>query len=310
MRRGYRREEIGSSTSSISAKPGLGLPDRDYYWDAKFKTKLEAYQAYIERMLTLAKIGGETAKQAAADIVALETQIAKAQWSKVENRDVDKTYNKMGLAELAKLAPGFDWQLYFQTIGVKDAKEIVVAQPPYFTAMAELLDKVPLATWKVWLKFNIVRRYASLLNKELVDAEIRLLRHDPPRRSAKPPPLEAGRRRRGRLPGRGGGQAVRREAVPAGSQAADGPDGQERAGGLSHPLPEPGLDESRDQAEGPGETGHVHAQDRLSEEVARLFGPGDSPRRPGGQHRAGTRSTSGTATWPSLASRSIATNGT
>ena len=103
--------------------------------------------------------------------MALETRIAKAQWSKVENRNVDKTYNKMGLAELAKLAPGFDWPLYFQTIGVKDVKELVVAQPSYLTSMAELLDKVPLATWKVWLKFNIVHRYASLLNKELADAD-------------------------------------------------------------------------------------------------------------------------------------------
>ena len=159
------------------SQSGLGLPDRDYYWDAKFKTKLAAYQAYIERMLTLAKIddanaGGTPAphKQAAADIVDLETRIAKAQWSKVENRNVDKTYNKMGLAELGKLTPGFDWQLYFQTIGVKDAKQLVVSQPSYLTAMAELLDKVPLATWKVWLKFNIVRRYATFLNKELVDA--------------------------------------------------------------------------------------------------------------------------------------------
>ncbi len=93
------------------SQAGLGLPDRDYYWDAKFKAKLAAYQAYIERMLTLAKIAD--AKQAAAEIVALETRIAKAQWSKVENRDVDKTYNKMGLAELAKLAPGFDWHALF-----------------------------------------------------------------------------------------------------------------------------------------------------------------------------------------------------
>ena len=151
------------------SQSGLGLPDRDYYWDPKFKAKLDAYQVYIEQMLTLAKIGD--AKQAAADIVALETRIAKAQWSKVENRDVDKTYNKMGLAELAKLTPGFDWPLYFQSSGVKDAKELVVAQPSYLTSMADLLDRVPLATWKVWLKLNIVRRYASLLNKELADAD-------------------------------------------------------------------------------------------------------------------------------------------
>ena len=161
-------EEIGPA-HPLDAQAGLGLPDRDYYWDAKFKTKLAAYRAYIERMLTLAKIGNP--KPSAAEIVALETSIAKAQWSKVENRNVNKTYNKMGLAELVKLAPGFDWPLYFQTIGAKDAKELVVAQPSYLASMAKLLDEVPLETWKVWLKLRIVYRYAGLLDKELADAD-------------------------------------------------------------------------------------------------------------------------------------------
>jgi putative endopeptidase len=151
------------------SQAGLGLPDRDYYWDVKLKAKLKAYQGYIERMLSLAGIGG--AKQAAAEIVALEAQIAKAQWSKVENRNIDKTYNKMGIAALVKLTPGFDWPLYFRTIGVKQVKDLVVAQPTYLTSMAGLLDKVPLSTWKAWLKFNVVHHYASLLNKELADAD-------------------------------------------------------------------------------------------------------------------------------------------
>ncbi len=102
------------------SQSGLSLPDRDYYLDPKFKAKLEAYQAYVERMLTLAKI--DNAKQAAADIVALDTQIAKIQWSKVKNRDADKTYNKMELAALVKLAPNFDWQLYFQSMGVRTSR--------------------------------------------------------------------------------------------------------------------------------------------------------------------------------------------
>ncbi len=151
------------------SQAGLGLPDRDYYLDAKFKAKLAAYQAHVERVLNLAKIGD--AKQAAADIVALETRIAKAQWSKVENRNVDKTYNKMDLAALAKLVPGFDWQAYFHASGIKGVKELVVGQPSYLTSLAEMLDQVPLATWKVWLKLDIVHRYASFLNKELVDED-------------------------------------------------------------------------------------------------------------------------------------------
>ncbi len=148
---------------------GLGLPDRDYYLDPKFKSKLAAYQVYVEKLLTLAKI--PDAKKAAADIVALETQIAKAQWSKVENRNVDKTYNKMSVAELAKLAPGIDWKQYFADIGAKDVAYVTVAQPSYFTAMAKMLDTVPLATWKTWLKFRAVNGYAGLLSKDFVDAQ-------------------------------------------------------------------------------------------------------------------------------------------
>ena len=67
-------------------------------------------------------VPGDEHGQEAAQIVALETRIAKAQWSKVENRNIDKTYNKMGLARLAELAPGFDWPLYFRTLGVNGVK--------------------------------------------------------------------------------------------------------------------------------------------------------------------------------------------
>ena len=173
---------------------GLGLPDRDYYLEGKFKAKLDAYRVYLEKLLTLAKTEStqispryaaatrtiptegehldrnEYAK-AAADIVALETQIAKVQWSKVENRDADKTYNKMTVDALARLAPGFDWKLYFSEFGAKDVKEVDVAQPPFFTAMSKLLDTVPLATWKTWLKFHVLHRYAGLLSKDFVDTE-------------------------------------------------------------------------------------------------------------------------------------------
>lgn len=151
------------------AESGLGLPDRDYYWDAKFKTKLAAYEQHVEHMLALAKVSDP--KQAAADSVSLETKLAKAHWSKLENRDSIKTYNKKTLAELAELTPGFDWNLYFASLGIKNEKEFVVAQPSYFTAMAALVDSTPLSTWKAWLKWNVIRCYASLLNKEMADAD-------------------------------------------------------------------------------------------------------------------------------------------
>ena len=146
---------------------GLGLPDREYYWDAKYKEKLAAYQAHVEQMLTLAHVAD--AKRAAAEIVAFETRIAKAHWSKVENRDSIKTYNKKTRDELAQLAPGFDWNGYLDAIGAGAAKEIIIAQPSYFTAAAKMADAESLPIWRAWLKWTVIRHYAGLLNKEMVD---------------------------------------------------------------------------------------------------------------------------------------------
>jgi predicted metalloendopeptidase len=151
------------------SQTGLGLPDRDYYWDAKYKEKLAAYEAHVARSLTLCGIAD--APPAAAAIVAFETRLARAQWSKEENRDDIKTYNKRTRAGLVQLAPGFDWKLYFDAVGTGAVEELIVAQPSYFTAVAELADSVPLGTWKSWLKWKVIHRNANLLNRALVDAD-------------------------------------------------------------------------------------------------------------------------------------------
>ena len=148
---------------------GLHLPDRDYYLDPKFQAKREAYQAHVERMLTLAKIAEP--RQAAVAIVDLETQIARIQWSKVENRDADKTYNKMGFDGLVQLTPHFDWRLYLDGLGVKDANEFNVAQPSYFTAFDALWDKTTPGTWQAWLSYHVIHSRAAFLSKEFVDAD-------------------------------------------------------------------------------------------------------------------------------------------
>jgi predicted metalloendopeptidase len=148
---------------------GLGLPDRDFYRDTKYKSKLAAYGPHVERMLRLAKVAG--APQAAAAVVAFESRLAEAHWSKVENRDSIKTYNKKTRKELAALAPGFDWGLYLEALGAAAAQEVIVQQPSFVTAAAGMIDSTPLATWKAWLRWRVIRRYASLLGPELADAD-------------------------------------------------------------------------------------------------------------------------------------------
>jgi predicted metalloendopeptidase len=88
---------------------GLGLPDRDYYLnnDAKLKEARAKYRAHIEKMLTLS--GERHAGKAADEIVKLETAMAQLQWTRVENRDPVKTYNKYAVADLKTLMPRFYW---------------------------------------------------------------------------------------------------------------------------------------------------------------------------------------------------------
>jgi len=148
---------------------GLGLPEREFYLDAKHKDKLAAYGPHIERMLTLA--GVADAKSKAKAIVGFETQLAKAHWTKEDSRNDTLTYNKMSRADLAAKAKGFDWNLYMDSTGAPMAQEFIVAQPSYFTAMAKAVDTVPLSTWKAWLEWNVVNQYAGFLNKEIVDAD-------------------------------------------------------------------------------------------------------------------------------------------
>lgn len=149
---------------------GLGLPDRDYYLkkDEKMEATRKAYLAYVEKVFTLA--GRKDAKKAAKKVWDLELQLAKVHWARAETRDREKAYNKHDLKGLKKLAPAMDWPVYFEGMGVKAPAAVIVRQPTYVTAAGKLLRKVPVATWKTYLEWNLLNGFAPLLSKDFVDA--------------------------------------------------------------------------------------------------------------------------------------------
>ncbi len=148
---------------------GLGLPNRDYYLTANFTDKLTAYQAYVARMLAM--IGWDNAEQAAADIVAMETKIAEAHWTRAESRDRDRTYNPMTPTELAAFAPGFDWAAYFEQAGVADQQRFVLSQNTAFPKIAAIYAETPIETLRAWQAFNVVDQSAPYLSKRFADAQ-------------------------------------------------------------------------------------------------------------------------------------------
>ena len=117
-----------------AATGGISLPEREYYLSPKFKDKLDLYGPHIERMLTLA--GVADAKQKAAAIVKLETQLAKAHWTKEDSRDDTKTYNKLSRADLmAKAFPksqfyGYDFHPEFDRAFITDVLDAFGGELP------------------------------------------------------------------------------------------------------------------------------------------------------------------------------------
>jgi putative endopeptidase len=149
---------------------GLGMPDRDYYLkdDAELKKARTEYQAHIRRSLAL--LGDQAAAAEARDILALETQLAKAQWTKVDNRDPVKVYNKVEIARLRALAPSFDWKRYLVATGVDGKVDyLIVSQPSYVGAFGRIVDGTALAVWKSYLRWHLLSSFSPYLSRQYVD---------------------------------------------------------------------------------------------------------------------------------------------
>lgn len=154
---------------SYVGQSGLGLPDRDYYFntDDRFVQIRAAYVGHIERMLTMAEIPNAAA--AAQTIVDLETRIAENHWTRVQNRDRDSTYNKVDLSGASDLAPRIDWPAFLVASGVQGVDEFVVRQPSYLQALDGLILDTSVDEWKDYSRWKLVSRWAGSLPQEFVD---------------------------------------------------------------------------------------------------------------------------------------------
>jgi putative endopeptidase len=144
---------------------GLGLPDRDYYLSTDentVKTRKE-YVAHISRMLVMAGVSQDIADKKAADVLDIETRLAKISRSRVDLRDPNANYNKITVDELCNIAPVFDWKTYFSVLGVSFSN-INVGQPDFFKQESQLLNEVSLDQWKSYLTWHFLNSASSYLS--------------------------------------------------------------------------------------------------------------------------------------------------
>ena len=154
-----------------ASQGGLGMPDRDYYFrdDEKSKQLRADYEQHVAKMFALAGDAPEKAAGEAKTVMAIETALAKASRSRVELRDPEKNYHPMALAEMKRLTPDWPWQSYLQEVGAPKLEQVNIRQPEFFKAMNEELSSVPLADWKIYLRWHVIHANAPALPEKFVE---------------------------------------------------------------------------------------------------------------------------------------------
>lgn len=150
----------------------LGLPDRDYYIsdDNDSKEKREKYQAHVARMLQFLGEKPADAQKNAAKVLALETEMARPRFDRVERRDRRKTYNPMTVSDLQKLTPSVNWDAYLQGIGIGKIDSLVVSQPKYMTALEDIFKTNKLEDWKAYLRWSLINKSTGVLTTDIETA--------------------------------------------------------------------------------------------------------------------------------------------
>ncbi|WP_028446189.1 M13 family metallopeptidase [Chitinimonas koreensis] len=154
---------------------GLGLPDRDYYLqrDKRMTASRAAYQQYLATLFALNGAPAKEAGRRARAVLALETRLARIQWSQEDMRDPIKTYHKLSPAQLADATPGFDWALLMQQAEAPAVAAVNLNQPSYAAAAAKLIAKEPIAVWRDYLTVRVLDHFSAVLPRAHVEAAFR-----------------------------------------------------------------------------------------------------------------------------------------
>ncbi len=152
---------------------GLGLPDRDYYTkeDSKSKEIRDEYVQHVARMLTLLGDDAASADAQAARIMSLETRLAKASLTNVEQRNIPALYNKMSLTQLSEIVPSINWKEYLSDMGVTGVDTLIVGMPKFMKEYEAIVKTVPVDQWKEYLRWGVLNGAANYLNNEMVQAD-------------------------------------------------------------------------------------------------------------------------------------------
>ena len=154
------------------AQSGINLGEKEYYLDNDSVTLniRENYKKYIVKLFVLAGFPEKEAEQKMADVMEIETAIAKDSYSAVQQRDPEANYHKMSYADLKKTFPGIDWAAYLKGLGVGEVSELNVSQIEPIKAVEKLMNTLPVSKHISYMQYNLIDAAAASLSDDFVAA--------------------------------------------------------------------------------------------------------------------------------------------
>lgn len=163
--------KISSQYVTQLGQGGISLPDRDYYTNKDERTLgiQKAYKSHLVNMFVLLGDKKDVAEKNAKTVYDIETNFAKSSMTNIEMRDPVIQYNKKSFKLLAEMTPNFNWQTYFEAIGLKAVDTVIVAQPEFFKQFNASLKSVSINDWKTYLRWGLIDGMASKLSDNFVN---------------------------------------------------------------------------------------------------------------------------------------------
>lgn len=158
------QDEMNSDRMAVHLyQGGLGLPDRDYYFDADARGKMLRAE-YVKHVAAMFQLLGDAPARAASEartVMTLETELAQASRKLEDLRDPHKNYNAMNLGGLAKLTPVIKWRSFMEEGDIRGVDSVIVGQPEFYTQLQKTLTSHPLADLKAYMRWQLVNTYAA-----------------------------------------------------------------------------------------------------------------------------------------------------
>jgi putative endopeptidase len=165
----YQDLKDNANMAVYTGQTRQGLPDKDYYFKQDEKS-VETRAEYVKHIASMYVLIGETEENAAtiaSTIMDIETKLADASMNRLEQRDIQASYNKMSFDAFKATCASFDWDTYFTSIGLPAFDSIIVSQPNYFVGLESLLEDASFDDVKTYLGWGMLNTMAGKLNTEL-----------------------------------------------------------------------------------------------------------------------------------------------